>query len=103
MADMQFSDVFWKIYDAASRHPRYISNKGGTRSTKTYSTLQFLHLLIPKADKAGDITSVVSETIPHLKKGAIRDFENIIGHSLKGDTHWNATDNVWTYDNGAKL
>ena len=103
MADMQFSGVFWKIYDAASQHPRYISNKGGTRSTKTYSTLQFLHLLIPKVDKAGDITSVVSETIPHLKKGAVRDFENIIGHSLKGDPHWNATDMVWTYDNGAKL
>ena len=103
MADMQFNDVFWKIYDAASLHPRYISNKGGTRSTKTYSTLQFLHLLIPKADKAGDITSVVSESFPHLKKGAIRDFENIIGHPLKGDPHWNATDNVWTYDNGAKL
>ena len=103
MADMQFSRVFWKIYDAASLCPRYISNKGGTRSTKTYSTLQFLHLLIPRVDKAGDITSVVSETIPHLKKGAVRDFENIIGHSLKGDPHWNATDMVWTYDNGAKL
>lgn len=103
MADMQFSGVFWKIYDAALLCPRYISNKGGTRSTKTYSTLQFLHLLIPKVDKAGDITSVVSETIPHLKKGAVRDFENIIGHSLKGDPHWNATDMVWTYDNGAKL
>ena len=103
MADMQFSGVFWKIYDAASLCPRYISNKGGTRSTKTYSTLQFLHLLIPRVDKAGDITSVVSETIPHLKKGAVRDFENIIGHPLKGDPHWNATDMVWTYDNGAKL
>ena len=103
MADMQFSGVFWKIYDAALLCPRYISNKGGTRSTKTYSTLQFLHLLIPRVDKAGDITSVVSETIPHLKKGAVRDFENIIGHSLKGDPHWNATDMVWTYDNGAKL
>ena len=103
MADMQFSDVFWRIYDAASLHPRYISNKGGTRSTKTYSTLQFLHLLIPRVDKAGDITSVVSETIPHLKKGALRAFENIIGHPLKGDPHWNATDMVWTYDNGAKL
>jgi len=103
MAEMQFSNVFWKIYDAAMLHPRYISNKGGTRSTKTYSTLQFLHLLIPKVDKPGDITSVVSETFPHLKKGAMRDFENIIGHPLKGDDHWNATDSVWTYDNGAKL
>lgn len=103
MSDMQFSGVFWKIYDAALKAPRYISNKGGTRSTKTYSTLEFLHLLIPKLDKVGDITSVVSESFPHLKKGAIRDFENIIGHPLKGDVHWNETDHVWTYDCGAKL
>lgn len=101
--EMQFSGVFWKIYDACAVHPRYISNIGGTRSTKTYSTLQFLHLLIPRVDKAGEITSVVSETLPHLKKGAIRDFENIIGHPLKGDRRWNATDRVYTYPNGAKL
>lgn len=100
---MQFSNVFWKIYDACKQHPRYISNDGGTRSTKTYSTLQFLHLLIPKADKAGDVTSVVSETLPHLKKGAIRDFENILGTTLKDDPRWNATDRVYTYPNGAKL
>lgn len=100
---IQPGKVFWLIYDAAKRRPRYISNRGGTRSGKTYSTLQFLHILIPKADKAGDITSVVSETLPHLKRGAIRDFESIIGHSLKDDSHWNATDFVYTYDNGAKL
>ncbi len=100
---MRFSKVFWKIYDAAQAKPRYISNKGGTRSTKTYSTLQFLHLLIQQVDGAGDITSVVSETYPHLRKGAIRDFENIIGHPLKGDPHWSETEHTWTYDNGAKM
>ena len=103
MAEQRFSGVFWKIYDACKEHPRYISNKGGTRSTKTYSTLQFLYLLIPSVDKPGDITSVVSESFPHLKKGAIRDFENIVGHPLKGDPHWNETDHTWTFDNGAKL
>ena len=103
MSEMRFSGVYWKIYEAAQKRPRYISNKGGTRSTKTYSTLQFLHLLIPAVDKAGDITSVVSESFPHLKKGAIRDFESIIGHPLKGDSHWNETDHTWTFDNGAKL
>lgn len=103
MAELQFSRVFWKIYDACKAHPRYISNKGGTRSTKTYSTLQFLYLLIPSVDKSGDITSVVSESFPHLKKGAIRDFENIVGHPLKGDSHWNETDHTWTFENGAKM
>ena len=76
---------------------------GGTRSAKTYSILQYLHLVIPKVDKAGDVTSVVSETLPHLKRGAIRDFERIVGHPLKNDPHWNASDLVYTYDNGAKL
>ena len=103
MSEMRFSKVYWKILDAAKCKPRYISNKGGTRSTKTYSTLQFLHLLIHAVDKAGDITSVVSETLPHLKKGAIRDFERIIGRTLKGDSHWNETEHTWTYANGAKL
>lgn len=100
---MQFSRVFWKIRDACEGHPRYISNCGGTRSTKTYSTLQFLFLLIPQADKAGDVTSVVSESYPHLKKGCIRDFENIVGHPLKGDDHWSEVDHTWTFENGAKL
>ena len=103
MSKQQFSKVYWKIYDAAEKKPRYISNKGGTRSTKTYSTLQFLFLLIPVVDQPGDITSVVSETFPHLRMGAMRDFENIIGHPLKGDAHWRESDHTWTFDNGAKL
>ena len=103
MTEQRFSKVFWKIYDAAATKPRYISNRGGTRSGKTYSTLQFLHLLIPRADKAGDVTSVVSETLPHVKRGAVRDFERILGHPLKADPNWNATDLVYTYPNGAKL
>lgn len=101
--DVQFTPVFWRLYKAAEQRPRYISMPGGTRSGKTYSILQLLNILIPAADSAGDVTSVVSETLPHLKRGAIRDFENIIGHPLKLDPHWNASDNVYTYDNGAKL
>ena len=103
MSKQKFSKVYWKIYDAAVQKPRYISNKGGTRSTKTYSTLQFLFLLIRAVDKAGDITSVVSESFPHLKLGAIRDFENIIGYPLLNDSHWNETSHTWTFENGAKL
>ena len=103
MADLRFSPLFWKIDDALRRHPRYVSLPGGTRSGKTYAILQYLYLLIPQKDKAGDITSVVSETLPHLKRGAIRDFERIVGHSLKADSKWNASDYTYTFPNGAKL
>ena len=101
--ERRFSGVFWKIYDAAAQHPRVISNRGGTRSGKTYSSLQFLHELISRSDKPGDITSVVSETMPHLKRGAIRDFEANLGRSLQTCPEWNATDCIYTYPNGAKL
>lgn len=102
--ERQYSGVYWKIYDAvAQHHPRVISNRGSARSTKTYSILQFLDDVIPATDSAGDVTSVVSETLPHLKKGAIRDFENIVGHSLKGDGCWNESDHTYTYPNGAKM
>ena len=100
---MQLSGVFWKIYNAAERSPRIISQRGGTRSGKTFSTLQFLWLLIPRADKAGDVTSVVSESLPHLKRGAIRDFESIVGKPLKMCEEWNQTELTWTFPNGAKL
>lgn len=103
MSETKYTKVFWMTYDAAAEKPRYISERGGTRSGKTYAILQFLNELIPSADRPGDITSVVSETLPHLKKGAIRDFENIRGMSLKDDPAWNASDNIYTYPNGAKL
>ena len=32
----RFGPVFWKIRAAAMQKPRYISNRGGTRSGKTY-------------------------------------------------------------------
>lgn len=103
MEGERFGPVFWKIKAAAMKKPRYISNRGGTRSGKTYSTLQFLNYIIPLKDKVGDVTSVVSETLPHLKRGAIRDFEEIIGHPLKEDANWNASDLIYTYPNGALL
>lgn len=100
---MELSGVFWKLYAAAAHRPRVISQRGGTRSGKTFSTLQFLHLVIPEADGPGDVTSVVSETLPHLKRGAVRDFERIVGRPLSACGEWNASTLTWTYANGARL
>lgn len=101
--ERQYSGVFWKIYDAvAQQHPRVVSNRGSARSTKTYSILQFLDEILPY-DKPGEVTSVVSETLPHLKKGAIRDYESIKGGDLKNNPAWSESEHTYTYPNGAKL
>jgi phage terminase large subunit len=56
----------------------YIVDQGGTWSTKTYSILQLLHQIAIRSKKP-KLISIVAESIPHLKRGAIRDFEKIIG------------------------
>lgn len=55
------------------------------------------------SEKVPTLNSVVSETLPHLKRGAIRDFEAIMGTNLKTDERWNATDYVYTFANGSRI
>ncbi len=71
-------------------------DQGGTSSTKTYSILQLLDL-IAGSSKRPLIISVVSESLPHLKKGAIRDFFNIRDEDEKNNPNWNMTDHIYTY------
>ncbi len=60
----------------AYNDPRYkiICNQGGARSGKTYSILQNLTTISEQEDLE---ISVVSKTLPHIKKGALKDFQNI--------------------------
>ena len=102
---MQTTRVFSEIAKAYRDGFRGVDSRGGTRSTKTYSALQFL-VFLAVGLAAKKLISVVSETLPHLKKGAIRDFEKIlqdegvIQSTLKDDSRWNATDCTFTFANG---
>lgn len=76
---------------------------GGTSAGKTISILQ---ILISKAqkDKRATLTSVVSESFPHLKRGAMRDFKNIMQeHGYWKESAWNATDSIYTFETGSKI
>ena len=80
---------------------RFIIHKGSTRSGKTYGILSAL-ILIVSNDKRPTINSVVAMTLPHLKKGAIRDFVSIMQkEGLWSDSAWNMTDKVYTFPNGS--
>ncbi len=102
---METTRVFDEIAKAYRDGYRGVDSRGGTRSTKTYSALQFLVFLAVALTRKR-VISVVSETLPHLKKGAIRDFERIlqdegiIGGSLRDDARWNATDCFFTFASG---
>ena len=48
--------------------------------------------------------SIVSESVPHLKRGAIRDFlEIMLNHELYDVKKHNKTDNVYSFDNGSYI
>lgn len=76
--------------------------QGGSSAGKT---IAILLILIDRAQtEEGKVFSVVSETLPHLKRGAIRDFLNIMeGHGYFKEASWNRTDFIYTFETGTKI
>lgn len=92
-----FSDLLKAYVDPTVR---VIALKGGTRSSKTWSTLQLVNTIAVKS-KAPRLISVVSETMPHLKRGAIRDFKNMLDQDgVYRPAAWHDTDKIYSYKNG---
>lgn len=74
--------------------------QGGTSASKTISILM-IEIDYAQSHKGPGITSIVSESMPHLKKGALRDFKNIMQtHGYWRDANWNATDSIYTFETG---
>jgi phage terminase large subunit len=82
---------------AALRDPncRIVVNEGGTSSSKTYSILQLLINVCQQRTKPL-LVSVVSESMPHIKRGVERDFFTLLGDSFI-PTCWNATDRIYNF------
>ena len=75
---------------------------GGSSASKTISIL--LWLIDYCQRERGKIVSVVSWTLPHLKKGAIRDFLSIMSeHSYFKESRWNKTESIYLFETGSKL
>lgn len=76
---------------------------GGTSASKTISILMWL-INLAQSDKTPTLTSVVAESIPHLKRGALRDFKNIMKvQRYWKDALWNATDSMYTFETGSQM
>jgi len=76
---------------------------GGTAASKTISIILYL---VDKAqrDTKPTLTSIVSESFPHLKRGAMRDFLRILEElQIYKDSQWNKTDCVYIFETGSKI
>lgn len=75
---------------------------GGTSASKTISILLWLIKYAQEYDNK--TISVVSETFPHLKRGAIKDFLDIMtSHRYYQDSRWNKTDSTYTFESGSRI
>lgn len=100
---MNPTKVFIESLKAYTDKKRVIANKGGTRSGKTYSVVSLFVALVYSRVKEIDI---VSETLPHLKKGAIKDLNDILDREgLVDGTHYvyNKSDYEFRFPNGSKI
>ena len=75
---------------------------GGTSAGKTFSILP---ILIDRATKTERLEiSVVSESIPHLRKGALKDFLKIMKSTGRYiNAHWNRSLLTYTFGNGSYI
>jgi phage terminase large subunit len=77
--------------------------QGGTSASKTISILLYL-IAYAQTDKKKTLTSVVAESIPHLKRGALRDFKNIMKeHGYWKELSWSASDSIYTFETGSQI
>lgn len=98
---MYIKTTAYKKIKALKKRIRAI--QGGTSASKTVSILIYL-IALAQSDKTATITSIVSESFPHLKRGAMRDFLQIMEeHGYFVPSRWNKTDCTYEFETGSKI
>ena len=85
---------------------RLVANIGGTRSGKTFSVCALLVDLCFQPTRKVWAVDIVSESMPHLKRGAIEDVGTILsdmGFVEDKDYELNRSDHVFTFKSGNRI
>ena len=98
---MNVTFVFEKMLSAfVDPRIRGIASKGGTRSSKTWSVLQLLHLTCVNSEKPL-VISCVAATLPMVKRGMVRDFRQMLLAEGEWDENaFNKSECTYSYPNG---
>jgi phage terminase large subunit len=95
----QETTTFQKI---ANLNKRIRLVQGGSSAGKTIALL--LYLIDLAQSHKGKTISVVSATLPHLKRGAIKDFLSIMQtHGYYKDDNWNKTNFTYSFETGSSI
>lgn len=91
-----------KLRELSLSGKRTLEVPGGTSAGKTVGIIPQLYQ--DAIEMPGVTISVVAESIPHLKKGAIRDFKKfMVSTGRWKDKDYNKTDRVYNFRNGSYI
>ena len=100
--DVKLTSTAYKTSQALDEGWPIIVNEGGARSGKSYGTIQILIHLATNRPKTR--ISIVSHSLPHIKRGAYRDFAEIMDDwGLWDDNQFSFTEFVYTFKNGSYI
>jgi phage terminase large subunit len=96
------SKVVFRTKIAYDEGWQIICNEGGSRSGKSYSIVQLLVSIATKNKNTR--ISIVSHSLPHIKRGAFRDLQQILRETtIWEDESMRWTDFVYTFKNGSYI
>jgi phage terminase large subunit len=91
-----------KLRELSISGKRTLEVPGGTSAGKTVGIIPQLYQ--DAIEMPGATISVVAESVPHLKKGAIRDFKKfMVSTGRWRDKDYNKTDRVYNFRNGSYI
>ena len=98
---MQLNIKTSKTFTDILHGPRIVVLQGGTRSSKSYSAVQYL---IVQALQYQKMISIVRKSFPSLRISAMRDFKEImVNLDLWDEDKWKASENTYFFDNGSMI
>lgn len=99
---IKVTPVFYANKKAYEEGYPIICNEGGTRSSKSYSVVQLLVWIALSNERIR--ISIVSHSLPHIKRGVYRDFRKIMEDwQLWDDKKFSYSDYIFTFDNGSYI
>ena len=102
MAENYRTTALNKLQPLFSNGKRFLIVQGGMRAGKTYPILMLITSWCQS--NPDQIATVASMSYPHLSRGAIRDFQNIMkAAEIWEPERWNQSSKIETFSNGTIL
>jgi phage terminase large subunit len=91
-----------KTYRDIDKSRRICILQGGTRSSKSYSALQWI--LVRALTEPNIVISIVRKSFPSMRVSIMRDWQSILKElNIWDENSWSATEHIYSFDNGTMV